>query len=159
MMLWNNEFQQINKNIFVAADGKEYDVEKIQIATARGYVSCVCPDRFTGSECTDCAVGYTGGNCATCSTGYTATSYDDDGIPECAGMFLHYTNTCHFADIFFATDNGKISTHCHRQNWQWHIYLVQSNLDIANKSVITILFSKLCLLYQIIHYIKCNMLR
>ena len=89
MMLWNNEFQQINKNIFVAADGKEYDVEKIHIATARGYVSCVCPDRFTGSECTDCAVGYTGSNCATCSTGYTATSYDDDGIPECAGMFLY----------------------------------------------------------------------
>ena len=90
MMLWNNEFQQINKNIFVAADGKEYDLEKIHIATARGYVSCVCPNRFTGSECTDCAVGYTGSNCATCSNGYTATSYDDDGIPECAGIFLYY---------------------------------------------------------------------
>ena len=89
-MLWNTEFQQINENIFVAADGKEYDLEKIHIATARGYISCVCPNRFTGSECTDCAVGYTGSNCATCSNGYTATSYDDDGIPECAGIFLYY---------------------------------------------------------------------
>ena len=102
-------FCKFTKNIFVAADGKEYDVEKIHIATARGYVSCVCPNRFTGSECTDCAVGYTGSSCATCSNGYTATSYDDDGIPECAGIFLYVLHicTCHFAGKFFSSALAK----------------------------------------------------